>query len=278
MRSATAWLAVTGCSFSAPAPLADAGADVPGDVADGDSAPVVRVTEGLIGLWLFDDQGGAGGGVVTDTAGQLDPTQIPAVNPTIATPSSVTWSSDAMTINLVVEINTGFTTANRLIVSSKATNAVTLEAWVSPNNEIQAGTITGQPARIATFTQLNAGAHELSLGQIASTWVAEARTSNPGVDPQGSPMLVANDLVVTTTHLVVTADASGRRFFVNGTKRAEDSLGGSFDLWDNRHSLVIGGDPNAKNNWLGTYFLMAMYDRALTDAEVRQNFLATPAR
>ena len=77
--------------------------------------------------------------------------------------------------------------------------------------------------------------------------------------------------------VVYTRRASGRiRFYLNGTDPAPDSrptLAGSFDNWENLE-LALGNELTQNYPWRGEYYLIAVYDRALSQAEVRQNFKA----
>lgn len=263
-------LGVAGCSYSAPPNAMPGDAPQLPDSVDSpvnDSPPSLRVTAGLIGLWRLAENGGA---VIRDSSNVQ-----PEVNPTITDQSLVTWAPETLTINSPVDINTAFAGTNRLLTAIRASNAVTLEAWVTPANLTQTGTIAGHPARIVTFTLANGGLHDLTLGQDGNDWVAQARTTNVNVNKHGSPFLAAS-AIGTVTHLVVTADGTGRRLFVNGQEATTDANGGLLDLVDDTHSLVFAGDPGGKNTWLGTMHLVAMYDRALPASDVMTNFIAGP--
>lgn len=272
----TSWLTLMlmGCSFTPPSAVVDA-TPMPDEAADSPTdVPQVtdRVTSGLIGLWVFDENGSPPDRI-------NDRSNIsPPVSPQITNVPLVTWSTDALTVTGAAEINTGFSgppsPPNRLIEACRATNAVTLEVWVTPANVSQTGTITGQPARVISLSPFNAGNHEISIGQMAGMWTGQVRTSNVGVDVHGSPML-QSPVVGAQAHLVVTSDGTNRRFYVNG-ELVEDALGGSLASWDRYHSLVLAGDPNNKNTWLGTFHLAAMYSRALDASEVMQNLRAGP--
>jgi hypothetical protein len=256
-------LAVSGCLFDAR-PVNG----VDGSTSDAriDAVPTARITDGLIGLWQLDENGGT---AVGDSSGVEPP-----VSPTIETPASVVWAPGELTVTAPVDINTGFTN-NRLIVACKTSNELTLEAWVTPAVESQTGTTSGQPARIATVTTSNIGGHYLGLGQLGTTWAAQVKTSAAGIDAHGGPILAYGTVTLERHHLVVTSDATHRRLYVDGVV-VEDNLGGSLGFWDPMKTLELGGDPNERNTWLGTLHLLAMYDRALPPDDVMQNYLAGP--
>jgi hypothetical protein len=256
-----AMLALGGCLYD--------GATVTNDVPDAapDAPTGGRVTDRLIGLWTLAENGGT---TVGDTSGVT-----PAVSPVIASLADVVWAPETLSVAAPVDINTGFA-RNRLIEAIKLTSQVTLEAWVTPASGAQQGTTAGHPARIATITVSNIAGHYLTLGQLDTAWVAQVKTMAAGVDAHGGPNLT-NGTVATTrpTHLVVTADATHRRLYVDGVM-VEDNLGGSLGFWDPMRTFELGGDPGRRNTWLGTLHLVALYDQALTPEQVAQNLAAGP--
>ena len=46
---------------------------------------------------------------------------------------------------------------------------------------------------------------------------------------------------------------------------------GKFTDWNQKYQLILGGSANGRFSWLGTYRLVAIYDRAITAEEVRIN-------
>ncbi|MGE0396535.1 MAG: LamG-like jellyroll fold domain-containing protein [Kofleriaceae bacterium] len=132
----------------------------------------------------------------------------------------------------------------------------------------------GQPARIFSLTVRNAGQHLIGLGQDGPTWVAQVRTGALGLDGHGgTPTLRNGTVTLTPTHLVVTSTLTARTFYVNGQKVSDDK-GGLLDAWKDTFIVELAGDPVQRNTWLGTMHLIAMYDVALDDAQVMNNFLA----
>lgn len=58
------------------------------------------------------------------------------------------------------------------------------------------------------------------------------------------------------------------RFSRHGGLASTATATGTFATWGTDHKLILS------DNWQGSYFLMAVFGRALTGAEVQQNFLA----
>jgi hypothetical protein len=265
VRETWVLLSLVACSYSPPAAIGDGGSDAPDHVSDVPTDGGGRITAGLTGLWKFDDNGGVTGTVVSDSS-----MQAPPVNPTIADVNRVMWFAQGLEIQSSVTISTPVV-ANRLVAASNSSEQVTLEAWVTPASDMQTGTVAMQPARIVTFAPANGSNHHISIGQDGASWVAGVRTTAPGIDVHGNPAL-SHPIAGTLAHIVVTADASKRRLYVNGDLATEDDLGGQLN-WDPNRAFVLAGEPNGQNPWLGSFHLVAMYDRALAADEVMTNFL-----
>jgi hypothetical protein len=268
MRATWLFLALAGCGGGLD--NQPVGVDAPdGDaVVDGDDG-TGRVTESITGLWKFDDMGGAGGMTISDSSGALE-----VVTPTIQDPAQVTWLPTSLRVNSPVVISTP-PDRMPLIDAVRVTNEATLEAWVTATNDTQTGT-NGQPARIVSLAPQNAGNHSISLGQINTDWVAGARTDM--TDNNGGPVLRQPVMVGKSTHLVVTVNSTGRKFYVDGVV-VEDALGGTLTWPDTGVSLALASEPNPANplnEWIGTFHVVAMYSQALDEAEVMRNFMAGP--
>ena len=74
---------------------------------------------------------------------------------------------------------------------------------------------------------------------------------------------------------MVTYDpTNGRRIYVNGTFRDDvDPLAGDgLSNWATGAALVLGNDVGLDRPWAGVMRLLAVHNRALSDAQIRQNF------
>ncbi|HEY9034567.1 MAG TPA: LamG domain-containing protein [Pseudomonadales bacterium] len=154
-----------------------------------------------------------------------------------------------------------------------ATGEYAIEAWLAPNNVTQEG-----PARIVSYSAGN-NARNVTLGQTLYNYNFLQRSS--GSDANGEPALSTPDadevLQATLQHVVITFDAvRGRRLFVNGEAvDVDDPLEpGSLADWDNSFAFVLGSETSNQHRWRGVIRLVAVYNRALTDNQIRQNFAA----
>jgi hypothetical protein len=148
----------------------------------------------------------------------------------------------------------------------------TIETWVAPNN------VTQTNAWIVSYSGSNT-TRNMTLGQDAMQYQGFARsstTSTAGMPP----------LITTTTggaaqaalsHVVLTYDAvNGQKIYVNGvyTGDADPSKGGSLANWDSTFALVLGNETTGQRQWQGVIKFVAIHNRALTAAQIQQNFAA----
>jgi hypothetical protein len=78
-------------------------------------------------------------------------------------------------------------------------------------------------------------------------------------------------------HVVLTYDpVSGQKIYVNGvyTGDADASKGGTLANWDSTFALVLGNETTGQRQWKGTIKFVAIHNRALTAAQIQQNFAA----
>jgi hypothetical protein len=148
----------------------------------------------------------------------------------------------------------------------------TIETWVAPNN------VTQTNAWIVSYSGSNT-TRNMTLGQDAMQYEGFARssvTSTAGMPP----------LITTTNggaaqaalqHVVLTYDAvNGQKIYVNGvyTGDADPSKGGTFANWDSTFALVLGNETTGQRQWQGVIKFVAIHNRALTQAQIQQNFAA----
>lgn len=166
----------------------------------------------------------------------------------------------------------GSTTASaKLRDLISATGEYSIEAWVAPANVTQDG-----PARIVTYSG-GSTSRNLMLGQTLYNYDAFIRTDQ--TDQNGEPALSTadadEDLQATLQHVVVTYDpVNGRRIYVNGvfTDDSDPIPGGLLNDWDDTFAFALGSEVDNDSRWAGTIRLLAMHNRAMTPAQIVQNF------
>src|SRR6185295_13154722 len=95
----------------------------------------------------------------------------------------------------------------------------------------------------------------------------------------GNPILITRaadmDAQAALQHLVMTySPVEGRRFYVNGvyTGDVDAQGGGSLADWDDTFALVLGNETSTNRQWEGVLRMVAVHNRALTPAQIQQNF------
>ena len=256
----------------ADADTPDADADTPdadtpdADTPDADAGPPTHVTAGLLVLYDFEQ---GSGDVVSDVSGVGDPLDL-----LIADPVATAWFPGGLAVLAPTLITSSPAAATKVIDGCMATNEITLEIWLRPTTLDQGG-----PARLITCS-VDIDSRNFTLGQqFASYYQSRLRVSPAGLN--GQPYLPTppdeGDVTTQLTHLQLTRDVAGvRRLYVDGVERATDTVDGDFADWDLGHALSFANEITLDRAWLGELHRAAIYDRALTAAEIAQNHSAGP--
>jgi len=161
---------------------------------------------------------------------------------------------------------------SKVIEALKATSQSTFEIWIAAANLTQSG-----PARMISVGG-DPGNQNFVLGQIEDD--VQVRLLHTGKDRKARPRLMTGDNSLTTgvTHLVHTYDGISERLYVNGVQHPTTVVQpGTYSNWDVTDNFNIGNEGSSNRPWSGTIYLVAVYNRALTEAEIQQNFVAGPA-
>lgn len=213
-------------------------------------------------LYTFNEGRGS---TVNDVSGTGQP-----LNLTIENPTAVTWNANgSLRINAATMIASN-AAATKVSDALKASNAVTIEAWIQSANTTQHG-----PARILTLSK-DSQNRNFTLGQEEISYIGRLRTTK--TDNNGKPQIAtpAGTLNTSLTHVVYVRDTSGTvKLFVNGVKQERTTIGGDFSNWDNTYRLALGNELNGGRPWLGTYHQLAIYDYAFSGREVGQAYAAS---
>jgi hypothetical protein len=278
-------IAGSGCSFDAPA-IGDARPlDGPPDVPRDTEPMIERVKPGLVAFWRFDE---ASGDRANDSRMELvaGPALAPIPLP-ISDPASVTWGGGGLRLDAPVRAGTALSTHVNYDVL--ATGEVTMEAWVSPAMTSQGG--APLPSRLPNYAlvlSISPGYayHNAMIAQVGDRW--QGRVLTAATTSNALPVIETPPGTITGTgpvHLVLVASATERVMYVNGTAyRAPPPGTGVGPLnapppaqrWFDYFPISIGQerDTGEKRPWLGTIWLAAIYDRALTEGEVQTNLRA----
>ena len=151
-----------------------------------------------------------------------------------------------------------------------STGEFSVEAWLTPNNVVQEG-----PARIITYSAGDTD-RNFMLGQTQYNYDFSLRTENSNAN--GDPALSTPDadeiLQATLQHVVLTYNATtGRRIYVNGNLiDITDQNIAPLATWDDSFALILGKEASNQHVWQGDIRLLAIYNRALAQEQIAQNY------
>jgi len=86
---------------------------------------------------------------------------------------------------------------------------------------------------------------------------------------------MASGPVITNddAHYVVTYSEEGdKRVYLDGNEVISEPLPGDLSNWSNSYPLLIGNELTGDRPWLGEVYLVAIYNRELSQDEINQNF------
>lgn len=153
----------------------------------------------------------------------------------------------------------------------KSTGEYSIEAWVVPSNVTQEG-----PAGIVSYSA-GTTSRNFTLGQTLYNYNFLNRSSE--TDQNGDPSVSTADaeeiLQTSLQHVVATfSPTEGRKIFVNGILVASEDVetGGTLNDWNDTYAFVLGNEVYSDRLFAGTFRMVSIHNRALTDEQVIQNF------
>ncbi len=221
-----------------------------------------RLQTGLQALYDFSATQGK---VVRDRSGKS-----PAIDLTIKRPQNAKRRNGSLQIvgPTIIESDSS---AKRLAASIKRSQSFTLEVWITPGKEKQTG-----PARIVTLSKHGTD-RNFTLGQDDRKYDVRFRTNKTNSNGIPSTASDSGAVQLKQTHVAYTRDRSGAAsLYVNGKKQTQRKVAGNLGNWDASFRLALGDEFSGDRQWYGTYHLVALYDRALTEEQIRQNHQAGP--
>jgi hypothetical protein len=226
-----------------------------------------RYNDNIIAMWDFKE---GAGGVAFDQSGLS-----PAID--LALQGEITWLSA-----WGIQIESGIARAmgngsrklhERIADPETGSGQYSVEAWIT-----NATTTLEGPARIITYSA-NAGSRNFGLGQVLYNYDFRNRSVSPNIGSNGTPALLTydadQDLQDRLQHVVITYDLfRGRRIYVDGrwTDDVDEEMPGRLWNWSGGHVFALGNEPSLDRQWEGQVRFVAIYDHALTEAQIQQNF------
>jgi len=289
--------------LEAPAPGGRGGAEMGGTGgtdpvggAGGTQPSASRTRDGLVALYTFEGSGAT----ARDVSGVEPALDLNLYGSGLSRiPGGIKFSGT----DNPIAVSSG--PARKIIEGVKQENQITVEIWMKSTQSCQKG-----PARLFSLAKRNhrrnlsllngpAACGDHGSGDIFQVRLKNAGEDNgcdptvfqgkldlPSVDQGGCNKAPGNDLSVTVDalqHIVFTQDSQGvQRFYNNGKSTTSDQdQEKSFDHWYADTPLGLGNEPNDGNDansrdagrkWLGELYMVAVFKRALSAAEVQSHF------
>lgn len=222
----------------------------------------IRVGDGLLVAYSLDDS--ASDGTIRDRSRHGESVDL---RPTDA--SGFQTKNDKLTIESPSLFAAPVADSKRIAKRLTDSKSVTVEVWIRAANLKQKG-----PARIVSFSK-DANKRNFTLGQDGSDIELRIRTTKSDLNGLPGIRAAAGTMADDWTHCVATVDQNRTAtMYINGNQAANRELAGTLGRWDDSFQLSIGNEITGGRPWLGDLSLVAIYDRALTSSEVRQNFSA----
>ena len=163
--------------------------------------------------------------------------------------------------------------SSKLNTLIQATGEFSIEAWVAP------AVVATNLSDIVSYSGGDT-LRNFTLAQTNQDYDFLLRSSN-STGLNGMPQLQTPDatmaLQAALQHVVLTYDPiNGRQIYVNGVNQniPDPQKGGTISNWDSTFALVLGSEVSGDNAFQGEIKFLAIHQRALTAAQVMQNFNA----
>jgi hypothetical protein len=230
-----------------------------GTVASGGN----RYDTGVIAKWQFKEGTGS---VANDTSG-VDP----ALNLTLS--GDTAWVGGwGVSFGPNGGQARGGAASSKLYNLIKGGGEYSVELWAAPAN------VTQMDAFLASYSG-GTSSRDFTLAQHLYQYEMYARSS--ATDANGGPSLLTSDTKrdaqASLQHVVLTYDpVNGRRLYVNGnfTGVTDPQGGGTVGNWDDTFVFLLGNETSGNRKWQGTIRFAAIYNHALTQEQIQQNFAA----
>src|SRR5580698_3795065 len=224
-----------------------------------------RYDADTIAKYMFSE--GAGSTIAYDTSG-IDP----AANLTLSGHYQFDGSWGIIFLAGGAKGQSTVESSSKLNTLIQATGEFSIEAWVAP------AVVATNLSDIVSYSGGDT-LRNITLAQTNQDYDFMLRGSNSNLN--GSPQLQTPDasmaLQASLQHVVLTYDPiNGRQIYVNGVNQniPDPQKGGTISNWDATFALVLGSEVSGDNAFQGEIKFLAIHSRALSAAQVLQNFNA----
>jgi hypothetical protein len=244
-----------------------------------------RTTDGLLALYTFKE---GSGNTVNDVSGVGDALNLSITN---NSKNEITWidgsgiRTDPSGFQYEKSSMDGQVAsteaASKITDAIKSSKKFSVELWVKIPPEKQTG-----PVRMASISA-STGKRNFTIGQSDTAFDVRVRTTkiNSNGLPSSRTVGTWNLTKDHITHIVFAYSNPGgklyvdkevipTKFFEGSTTCTNNTLCGDPTNWDSSYKLILGNEFGGERAWKGDIYLVAFYDRPLTEQEVQEHFAA----
>lgn len=217
-----------------------------------------RVSNGVQLLYDFKE---ATGKTVYDQSGIGT-----AYNLTMYNPKAFTWTPNGLGTNYIPYLYNS-NPASKIINACKLTNELTIEVWIRPALETQT-----DGSRILSLSGSTTSSN-FSIYQMDKYYIFRSRTTTTGSRGEPGISTAVGSASTDLVHLMFTRSKDGTaKVYMDGVEINSALISGNFSNWDSNFILQLASELESPREWYGTFYLVSAYNRALSQAEVTENF------
>jgi hypothetical protein len=230
-----------------------------------------RITKGLVALYIFNNDSD---NIIKDISGYKEP-----LNLMILDKKNIEWYNNSKLSLLGNNIIFSITPAYKIVEALKETNEITIECWIkSMDTDI---------SEFSTIISLEEKVDEraFAINQFsvnnrqAKTYYYAASLLTGSNSNSGLPYLQPYNEIpyVQLHHLVYSKDLDGNeKIYLNGQISVQSVRKGDFSSWKDNYYLLLGNNINKQHPWNGTFYLIALYNKALSKHEIFSHYTIGP--
>lgn len=222
-----------------------------------------RTTDSLIALYLFDSGSGT---IISDVSNFGTPLDLTIEG------TNYSWGTDSLNF-IPANRASNATDMSKIYSELTASNAITVEAWV-----MSASNSTGS-GRIVTLS-VDGGNRNFTLMQTGNDFQVRIRSGTGNNNGSNFTLDGGTSNTSTPQHLVFTRDVIGAGvLYQNGVVEDTQTFFGDFSDWNDAYDFGIGNEfsttpENTSRDFQGTFYIVAVYSKALSSTEVTANYTA----
>jgi hypothetical protein len=223
-----------------------------------------RYWKNLIALYDFNE---GRGNSIMDISGYKTPLPL-QIKDTLYT----TWPNDGGLLVKSGAVIKSLTTAFKITEACKASGEITIELFINKNST---SSLSSTLYTLEKSDQIRSFFLENSYNETNKKALFNFGFSTSGTLTNGFPLMseYVSPRSDAVDHIVYTRNKVGyEKLILNNVILRNSYRTGSINAWNNYGNLLLANDINETTPWEGRLFLFAIYNEALTDSIIKENY------